>query len=60
MEQKPWPWPFLLCQGDSHRGWQLQVPEQEGGRTHLGAMAPLSYWVRSLYLKPLHVHDSFQ
>lgn len=60
LEQKSLAMTFLVL----HRGiateWQPRGPGQKDGSSHFGAAAPVGSRVRRLYLKPLHVHDSFQ
>lgn len=57
--RSPWPWPFLLCTGCSHTV-AVSGTRAEGGSRHSGATVPLASGVTRLYLKPLHIHDSFQ
>lgn len=54
-----WPWPFLLCTGCRHTV-AVSGTRAEGGSRHSGATVPLASGLTRLYLKPLHVHDSFQ
>lgn len=42
-----------------HKG-AVSGTRAEGGSRHSGNTVPLASWVTRLYLKPLHVHDSFQ